>query len=83
MTENYQSFEGGSDMTERAREFLSECQGKKDSVFIVNSAGCFDSYADMTEFITECDKQGASEHIIDVLNDALEETDWSVDSFDY
>jgi len=70
-------------MTKRAREFLSECQGKKDSVFIVNSAGCFDTWNDMTDFIIECDKQGATEHIIDVLNDAQQDTDWSVDSFDY
>ena len=82
-TDKYQSFEGDSDMTERAREFLSECEGIKNPTRIINTAGCFDSYEDMIEFITECEKQHACELIIDTLNDALEETDWSVDSFDY
>jgi len=83
MDENYQSYAINNDMIDRVKVFLSECQGKKDSVYIVNSAGCFDTWDDMTEFITECDRQGATEHIIDVLNDAQQETEWCGDLVDY
>jgi len=70
-------------MTERAREFLTKCIGNKNSDDIVNLAGCFDTWGDMTEFITECDRQGATERIVDILNDAQQETEWCADLVDY